>query len=282
MGKRIEEFCFRLYPAIEMWDELSDGVSILDTRFSVVDANKTMRDWYAQESFPLGEKCYRLYHKRGRPCPWCPTRTTMERGKAASGIVPYHNREGKQEGWQKLVVFPVFDEDRHLVGVMEYVQNVTGKKWWEEKIGHYEAKIEVLEREIALLKYLLEERRKEEKIRKRRWSVLVQEIIRPTLERLEGGLRGKPERECLQVIEMFLFSKEDYGERVPYDLSLFTPREMEIARLILEGKTTKEIAYELSLSPKAVEFHRQNLREKLGIRHKKVSLQSSLFALFRY
>jgi DNA-binding NarL/FixJ family response regulator len=44
-----------------------------------------------------------------------------------------------------------------------------------------------------------------------------------------------------------------------------TSREREILQLIAEGKDTKQIAYELFLSPKTVETHRRNIMEKLNI-----------------
>lgn len=44
-----------------------------------------------------------------------------------------------------------------------------------------------------------------------------------------------------------------------------TPREREVVDLMVEGKTTKEIAFALSLSPKTVDVHRANGLRKMGI-----------------
>lgn len=44
-----------------------------------------------------------------------------------------------------------------------------------------------------------------------------------------------------------------------------TPRQRETLRLIAVGKNTKEIAFELGVSPKTVETHRAQLMERLGI-----------------
>jgi DNA-binding NarL/FixJ family response regulator len=44
-----------------------------------------------------------------------------------------------------------------------------------------------------------------------------------------------------------------------------TPRQREILQLIAEGKSTKEIAFTLSVSVKTVETHRAALMERLGI-----------------
>lgn len=48
--------------------------------------------------------------------------------------------------------------------------------------------------------------------------------------------------------------------------STLTPREREVLQLTAEGKSTKEIAFELKLSVKTVETHRQRIMDKLDIR----------------
>ncbi len=45
-----------------------------------------------------------------------------------------------------------------------------------------------------------------------------------------------------------------------------TDREFEVFQLIGQGKSTREIAAELHLSPKTVDVHRSHLKEKLGLR----------------
>jgi DNA-binding CsgD family transcriptional regulator len=56
----------------------------------------------------------------------------------------------------------------------------------------------------------------------------------------------------------------------------FTQREREIAMMLLEGKSSKAIAEHFSLSVKAIDFHRMNLRKKLSMRNSGQSLQSRL------
>jgi DNA-binding NarL/FixJ family response regulator len=50
------------------------------------------------------------------------------------------------------------------------------------------------------------------------------------------------------------------------ELDALTPRQREILQLIAEGKSTKEIAFVLSVSIKTVETHRAALMERLAIR----------------
>jgi DNA-binding NarL/FixJ family response regulator len=48
-------------------------------------------------------------------------------------------------------------------------------------------------------------------------------------------------------------------------LAGLTERQREILQLIAEGKTTKEIAFDLEVSAKTVETHRARMMERLGI-----------------
>ena len=49
-------------------------------------------------------------------------------------------------------------------------------------------------------------------------------------------------------------------------LSDLTPREEEILRLVLAGRTNKAIAAEICISEKTVEFHLNRLYTKIGLR----------------
>lgn len=48
-------------------------------------------------------------------------------------------------------------------------------------------------------------------------------------------------------------------------LDRLTPRHLQILRLIGDGKSTNEIADEIGVSPRTVEFHRASIRKALGI-----------------
>lgn len=59
----------------------------------------------------------------------------------------------------------------------------------------------------------------------------------------------------------------------------FTIRETEVSMLIIQGKSTKEIAEALFISSKAINFHRSNIRKKLGLINSKTSLKAALLDL---
>jgi two-component system, NarL family, response regulator NreC len=49
------------------------------------------------------------------------------------------------------------------------------------------------------------------------------------------------------------------------DVDRLTPREREVLQLVAEGRTNREIAEVLGLSPKTVDAHRTNLMRKLRV-----------------
>jgi DNA-binding CsgD family transcriptional regulator len=55
-----------------------------------------------------------------------------------------------------------------------------------------------------------------------------------------------------------------------------TPKEIQIANFIKEGKTSKEIADIMNVSKSAVDIHRYRLRNKMGLNNQKANLESHL------
>jgi len=60
-----------------------------------------------------------------------------------------------------------------------------------------------------------------------------------------------------------IWTFDDVSEKRPVTAAL-TPREREIAALLVEGKTSKVIARETDLSPRTVEMHRARLMKKFS------------------
>ena len=58
-----------------------------------------------------------------------------------------------------------------------------------------------------------------------------------------------------------------------------TPAEIQVTNLVRQGKTTKEIAEFMNLAISTIDFHRSNIREKLGIKNKKINLITHLLSI---
>ncbi len=59
-------------------------------------------------------------------------------------------------------------------------------------------------------------------------------------------------------------SPEENRPSVRYRLETLTKREYEVLELVFDGEPNKRIAYTLGIHEKTVEFHRANLKKKMG------------------
>ncbi|HWM08204.1 MAG TPA: helix-turn-helix transcriptional regulator, partial [Solirubrobacteraceae bacterium] len=59
---------------------------------------------------------------------------------------------------------------------------------------------------------------------------------------------------------------ESIRRREPSTVATLTPQELQVALLLGEGRTTREVAAALFLSPKTVEYHLRKVYTKLDIR----------------
>lgn len=64
-----------------------------------------------------------------------------------------------------------------------------------------------------------------------------------------------------EVLSDYAHQGRGKGENLPH----LTEREMQILKLVIRGKSNKEIAQMLVISPKTVSVHRSNIMEKLGV-----------------
>ena len=101
------------------------------------------------------------------------------------------------------------------------------------------------------------------RLRRARKRVRSREELRAALEIFER-LGAEPWAE--QTRAELEATGETARRRDASTLDDLTPQELQIARLLADGKTTREAAAAIFLSPKTVEYHLRNVYRKLGIR----------------
>lgn len=109
----------------------------------------------------------------------------------------------------------------------------------------------------------------------------VEKNIFPYLKRLQASsTMNHKDKQLVAVIETQINNiVSPFLRNLTNQYSKFTPTEIKVANLIKDGKSTKEISELLNISVQSVEFHRKNIREKLGLVTKKVNLRSYLLSL---
>lgn len=150
----------------------------------------------------------------------------------------------------------------------------------EKKNEELSTKTKELKNFNEALNVLLQKREKD-KIRLEE-NVLsnVKYSVSPYIQRLKKNSLKDDHKDILNIIEKNL---NDIVSPMIQKLSVsfynLTPREIQTSNLIKIGKTTKEIADIQRLSTRTVEFHRDNLRKKLGLKNKKTNLRTYLLSM---
>ena len=118
-----------------IFDGMQDGISILDKDLNIIRVNHGMQQMYDIEL--EGKKCFNTYQGRNSICPWCPSIKTLESGQKNSAIVPYPS-EADPRGWIELTSFPLKQKEKGVIGVIEYVKDITERVIAEQKLKESE------------------------------------------------------------------------------------------------------------------------------------------------
>ena len=92
--------------------------------------------------------------------------------------------------------------------------------------------------------------------------VEAREHLQAALDRFEGlGAALWAERARVELRA----SGQTARKRDPSTTADLTPQELQVARFVAEGLTNREVAAQLFLSPRTIDFHLRNVYRKLGI-----------------
>lgn len=180
---------------------------------------------------------------------------------------------------------PILDKDGKLIGAIEAMRDFSHQKSLERALLARERDLEEKARELeeanTALRVLLKQRDEDRKDLEERILTNVRESILPFMERLKQSRMDKNQKVYLSIVESELFGLvSPFVRYLSKEMVNLTPMEIRVAKLIKEGKLSKEIADVLGLAEKTVLTHRNNLRRKLGLRNKKTNLRSHLMNLF--
>jgi len=114
-------------------ENVQDGISILDTKLTIVHVNRVMNKWYS-ENVPLeGKKCFRCYHNSDNPCNPCPSMRCLESGKTEMDVIP--GLPGSDIQWIELYSYPIKNHDSgEITGIIEFIKDVTERKKTEQEL----------------------------------------------------------------------------------------------------------------------------------------------------
>ncbi|WP_226992335.1 LuxR C-terminal-related transcriptional regulator [Desulfatibacillum aliphaticivorans] len=163
-------------------------------------------------------------------------------------------------------------------------ENITALKEAESRLRQREDELKQktlhLEEANAALRAVL--RQRDEDIQEMEQTILqnLKDSVLPNVERLQDIVVRPEANQIVQLISSGLNEiASPFLRRLSNLEAVLTPREIEIASLVKAGKSTKEIASLFNLSIATVNFHRRNLRDKLGLTNSSTNLRSHLLSL---
>ncbi len=265
----------------------------------------------------IGHYCYSVWAGRTTPCPNCPVLSAMKTGnphcrevydkKGNAWLIhgyPVRDAGGQITGGMEIAL-DITDRKRAERRLKEYrdqlekmVENRTlalsesnaqlrkemaerahAEEELKQREQELEEKSDYLEETNIALRVLLEQREKDKCELEENVLNNVQKALFPYVEKVRNARSATDRDIYLDILESSIKSivSPFYRNMTLRHFNL-TPREIEIASLVKEGKSTKEIAQLLALSPRTIDLHRLNIREKLGLKSKKTNLRSVLLS----
>ena len=274
-------------------NSLSAHIAILDRDGVILETNRAWQNYAASNGMVENSDAIGINYLT-----ICDTTTGAESDdakKVAAGIrlvidgeieeflydYPCHSPDGKHWYYMRAIRMSYGGPVRLVVSH----EDITALKLAEESLLLREQELEEqkqsLEEANIALKVLLKQRETDKLDLEQNVLVNIKQMVFPYLDKLKTvGLKQRERTTYLEILESHLNDIiSPFLQRLSAASIFLTPQETQVAALIKDGKTSKEIADILNVSEATVHFHRKNLRTKFGLKNKKTNLRSHLMSL---
>ncbi|OGR04797.1 MAG: hypothetical protein A2511_12860 [Deltaproteobacteria bacterium RIFOXYD12_FULL_50_9] len=175
--------------------------------------------------------------------------------------------------------FPEEDGAGNVVSVLSIARDITERKRAEALLLNQAQ--ELSEANIAL-KVLLDHSRRTESELRDKMLTNIENLTIPYLNQLENYVTQVEGHSQLNLVKNSIKDlATSFSGKLSSPVLGLTPREIQVADLIRNGRSNKEIAALLFLSVGTVEFYRDRIRNKLDIKNKKTNLRAYLNYQFK-
>ncbi len=181
----------------------------------------------------------------------------------------------------------VVKKEGQIKGELAIIRDITKRKEDENNLRKHREKLEEmvkertanLEEANAALKVLLKRREEDQKELEEKVLFNIKELVLPYVDKLKDTKIDNRQQAYMDILESNLRDiVSPYVHGIASRFLNLTPTEIQVANLIIEGRSSKEIAEILGVSKRTVDSHRRNVRDKMGIVNKKVNLRSLLMS----
>jgi len=289
---KVEPVSFSEELARTVLNAISAHISILDENGIILETNRAWRNFSKNSGMPAD-----FEYKGINYLEICDATTGDDADiayKVAEGIravvageideflldYPCHSKDSKH--WYYLRVIRM--SNQNPVRVVVSHEEITELKLTDEKLRKSREALEEqkqsLEEANIALKVLLKQREDDRLELEKKVLSNVKELVLPYVEKLKNSRLRPKDKTLAEIIETHLNDIiSPLLQRFSNAKILLTPQEMQVAALVKDGKTSKEIADILNVSEATINFHRKNLRDKFGLKGKQANLRSYLMSI---
>lgn len=184
-----------------------------------------------------------------------------------------------KDGREKIIKFDhvYLKNNKYLVSY----EDVTAQTLAEEALKGNEQELEIKNKELKemnnALRVLLKRIEKDKSELEEKILLNIKDLVMPYFASLENTRLNSQQKSYIDILKSNLNEiVSPFSRKLSASHLYLTPKEIQVANLVKEDKGTKEISELLNISISAVQFHRHNIRKKLGLVDKKVNLYSFL------
>ena len=172
-------------------------------------------------------------------------------------------------------------KESYVNGIMfDSTDQVRTNEALEAKGRELETRTDNLSEVNTALKVLLKKRDEDRKALEEKVLYNVKSLIRPYLKKMRGSGLNAKQNAYMEILESNLNEiVSPLSRKLSYDYLGFTPTEIKVAAMVKQGRKAREIAELLAISTRTVEGYRYAIRERLGIKGKKVNLRTYLLSM---
>lgn len=291
-AQKTESIRFTEILARTVFDALSAHIAILDKDGIILATNQAWKNHSVQAGLPTDYDYHGINYIA--VCETAEGEGSEDALSVAAGIqaviakesdeflydYPCHRQDSQHWFYMRVIRIPDSDPMRIVVSHEE----ITALKLTEQALRESQTDLQEqkqgLEEANVALKVLLKQRQDDKQELEKRFLSNVKGLVLPYVEKLKNAHLKSSHKTLVEIIETHL---KDIISPLMQNLTntniFLTPQEMQVASLVKDGKTSKEIAEILVVSEATVNFHRKNLRTKFGLTNKQANLRAYLLSL---
>lgn len=188
-----------------------------------------------------------------------------------------------KQGTRKVVLLAVAMIPGSMRSVASFT-DITEQKRIETTLQKREQEVQKKSRNLeemnTALKVLLKQREADKLELEEKVLSNVRDLVLPYLDKLKARGLNPNDAAFIAIMEANLMTiTSPFMRTLSARYIHLTPKEIQVANMIKDGKTTKEIADIMGVCEGAVSLHRDHIRKKMGLNNKKINLNAFLSTL---